>query len=1195
MGFEECPSKAGQNSVLPPLAIQDTSENGFPALPSKRDTGDSGLCPEGSDAQAQSSNTDGQRDVGDGSEEEEPTEDIIVPRSFGDKGELLPYVPPYVLDVMDALPPASVSPDGRAMLEWRRAMMPLLPKHALPVFHNKYRTKFARKHELRRVRQRRVALSRNSGIIDRIKHQLAVPEDLYQMTKRRQKPLVSASSVHKSPGLRPECCEALGNPQIPEQAQSSFPSYASIVKKSKEAKDATKSEEPVKESIEQCTIEIFAPDFEDIAKTTTDREASNTCLALIPAEACPAGASLSSHSSEKALGSEIPTEEPAYFTKEESKVSKIAANFPKEYTGYTSGGMDAPSSCQLQVMSFYSSQAQSASASGAASASEHETEADLTWPTPQLVKPISTLACPKGLSTSVQRYDTPLLHIRPVAKNQHRLVVSSPPRRLKQPVQATDKKKASGPLAGPGSEGVDEQATLLNMALSSCLVDNGELKATVATLERQLEQLKVENKELKTAEQIIDEERSRLGDCRMRGESSPSLHISSADHIKPIDQRKMPVCRWAGKVSKLVRTNVKIISLSSKVKNCEQEIASLNNQVNSLKEALQVETKRSRRALTKWFKLKLKVRALRSRLRELELGDNTQKGRESSEAFEPSDTVVQPDQCASIEGEVKAVINGNVQETNTDEWEPPCKRPKLDSDVKRKNEEIGFKEPPNALPLPSKTSPLLPPPPVQTSQRVFCSTVPPPPLFVSPPSGAMFRLFPGHSEECARNPPENCHQQHQQATVPPTYHCMYDADTQQKGLRQCLNYAQASYTPRQSRCPPYQLSPQKYFTLDRAPRPNRNVQRKRSPPHLPLPTPVHISPPLRNTSCLIFPHTTAPNGQPPSLQNLFFRPSPPVSIPPYPQNLNRSFLSPAPKQPSAMPSYVASLDPSASSKRHETSILFPWNPITSPPTSWEVCAEDPENPYAPLCSNHDNLAPQLLQRPINNYEPSQAWHGNNFLQVLGNEKNLENVNFWSNGHCRKELHIKGNQFHPGWSQSPVGCTQAQPSIKSPAQQYHSPPGPYRSDFMRRLMRGETSKSRKQPNPYRLFNQSDGPTFRNGTRQSEEPQCFPLPRNTGQGMSYPSSAAVDDGESLAFQEVMPVSGSEASYTNTAAFVELTADGLLETTRPKVAVPPLAFHLGHEYDMVCSNNNSNTSDLIQTSRLIESKKALNTLDK
>ena len=128
------------------LPILDTSENGFPALRSQQESKETNNGPN-SDPTCALAVHDGQltdgEDVGKsvGKNEVHNIYARASPVRVGSKGEILPYVPPYVLDVMDALPPASVSPDGRAMLEWRKSMMPYIPKHALPVFHNKYKAK----------------------------------------------------------------------------------------------------------------------------------------------------------------------------------------------------------------------------------------------------------------------------------------------------------------------------------------------------------------------------------------------------------------------------------------------------------------------------------------------------------------------------------------------------------------------------------------------------------------------------------------------------------------------------------------------------------------------------------------------------------------------------------------------------------------------------------------------------------------------------------------------------------------------------------------------------------------------------------------------------------------------------------------------------------------------------------------------
>ena len=144
-----------QESTRTLLPIQDTSENGFPALPSQQ-----GIHCADSMVKCAGGQNDGRADSNEEEKENLDEDDALAedtlrgtyksmsPLSVGVKAQGIPYVSPYVLDVMDALPPASVSPDGRAMVEWRRSLLPHVPKHTLPVFHNKYKAKVGRSPSL---------------------------------------------------------------------------------------------------------------------------------------------------------------------------------------------------------------------------------------------------------------------------------------------------------------------------------------------------------------------------------------------------------------------------------------------------------------------------------------------------------------------------------------------------------------------------------------------------------------------------------------------------------------------------------------------------------------------------------------------------------------------------------------------------------------------------------------------------------------------------------------------------------------------------------------------------------------------------------------------------------------------------------------------------------------------------------------
>ncbi|RUS81332.1 hypothetical protein EGW08_010899, partial [Elysia chlorotica] len=801
------------------LPILDTSDEGFPALPSQQDSKETNGSPA-----SENKSTVEDEDLNDGDFlETDAANNLLLdnytsasPVRLGKKGEVLPYVPPYVLDVMDALPPASVSPDGRSMLEWRRSLLPYLPKHALPVFHNKYKAKLGRKLDLRRSKVKRATLSRHSGIIDRIRHQLAVPGGLdHIVTEPSWFPKsVSGPSTTNQPRSEAATEDKQGNPL----GRPSEPaSYASIVKKAIEHKD-----EPVKESQTRDSEPSSADSQPDVPPVF--------------------GAQSPDHTTCQADATEDTTHKQPVERYEEKCICRMSQNFPKEFSNYnTDNQAQSTISClQMQLVPV-----SNPTFSPRIRPVSDDAEVTLSWPTPKAFVPPLTAALVSSQAAFTHgaaagshgpRLETPSLHIRVSAKAHTKTQSGSPPRRAKAQLAPLEKEKSSASSDCQADTEREEQAALLNMALSSCLVDNAELRKTVVSLERQLHSLKTEH------QRVVGQ--TQVQSPRVKSQLSPTRTKRAISPLS-LEQRKVPVCKWAGKIARLVRSNVEIISLSAKVKDYELEIASLQNQLNSLKEALQVESKRSRRALTKWFKAKLKVKVLRSRLAEV-------KDEEVSSSGDGGDDLprsAQPDKAA---GATQTLISPQTGwDEAPDDWEPPCKRAKLDKDA-ADNATNTTKET-YVVEVETKPAPLLQPAagvPVRVSR--------PPPSFqplASPATPAyalthlspFFNLFPGNCSETG-NPylERNLLQQQQpqppfqQAVVAPLYHNGYGQDIQHQNYQlhpqqqlqfsnsvaKCASTLQRTHCPRPLQQPtPQPSNPQHTMFQGAAPIRNQPSQR----------------------------------------------------------------------------------------------------------------------------------------------------------------------------------------------------------------------------------------------------------------------------------------------------------------------------------------------------------------------------------
>ncbi|GFS15461.1 hypothetical protein ElyMa_004933300 [Elysia marginata] len=1092
-------------------------------------------------------------------------------------------------------------------------------------------SQFGRRLELRRSKLKRAAVSRNNGIIDRIRHQLAVPGTLNQFAQIWQKPPRTSeatsksqkTSVHTSGGPGDENRSEPGRTH--QQPSPAPPSYASVVKKAMEAKDMPQIDE-IKDSIR---TENPAEAKNSHCAKCDSPQLTNPCRILVHESTVSSNSTFASKPCPDFEFSLVTETRDESAGKEDTTVCRISNNFPKEYTNYNSDEMIKPSSSKLQIVPL-----NDRILTQGGSNTPNLDLSNLSWPRPMFPTPSRDTSdkqpdCRGAMGHQPsQKYQTPSLHIRPTAKSQPKTQAGSPPRKPKQKPQTNAKEKASAPgETAAQREEVEEQRALLDMALTSCLADNAQLRTTVVSLEKQLATLKAENQAMGT--QIkIDAEKQEQSPCELK-QIGPQ-RARSFKTPKLLEQRKVPICKWAGKMTHLVRSNVEIISLSAKVKGYKQDVASLTSQVNALKETLQLETKRSRRALSKWFKAKIKVKVLRSRLRELQLVERVPSMEDTSRSSPVSGTEKPAHALCSGETIREEPFEPEEHE-RADEWEPPCKRAKLDIHVDLKStnsrEEINVPEPQEKHP------PLLPPPPSsqqQAQNRTHQPSAQADPMgaphvlqYASPPIGPFFNFFTvntGENDKSSLEPNATLQQNNplQQAVVAPLYHNNLDGQfiqsyTHPMQQQQQQHFQHVSNCAKTKLAPPNQQqmpTPQNLLSRDvPAPTSCQQIgQRKKSPPHLPLPTPPRspVSPPSYHT----LPHQQVNQWR---RANLAQR-TPVLQSPPFTRSCNNTGMlhPPSPNAPCQIPGwYLPQMNHQVEGhilhgRVNDSSLLSPWS-LSPPVATWDVNGFDRNSSFCTsLFANPGNQDPQWPQNTVINHLDSyvnQANHTeNNFYSQKESFLRSQNMSGIVNTPVPYEAYYREEPSQAGPCRKPLSCVQprAPPAGRGRQTQAPSPPGKYRSDFMRRLMKGDAWQDQRQPNPYRLFNQGGHtePNRQNNFDQGslglypllpctvqnlEEQSSFAAP---AQSLASPRTAVLKP--TLASPQLFPVNRAEASYRNTATFVELTTDGLLENPSLDMATAPLYMDGGYGSMTKNGNNNSwNCFEISSTNNTVLSK--------
>ncbi|RUS77632.1 hypothetical protein EGW08_014607 [Elysia chlorotica] len=380
-----------------------------------------------------------------------------------------------------------------------------------------------------------------------------------------------------------------------------------------------------------------------------------------------------------------------------------------------------------------------------------------------------------------------------------------------------------------------------------------------------------------------------------------------------------------------------------------------------------------------------------------------------------------------------------------------------------------------------------------------------------------------------------------------------------------------------------------------APIRNQPSQRKKSPPHLPLPTPVR--PPMSPSPFFLLPEQQTPLWrQAPHTEQTSARPSPPFSC----QFNQPGFLN----APSAngqchisnwmLPQNNSKqmTEPCIPGRRFESPLIPPWNLSPPLPPSWCISDQERNSPvYTPLYPNHENQTAQWPHRQNQTQMDLFGKPANNTENNCYPQRDTDPISMFDyrNGNLEHDSYYRAEPSQAGPFRKPLSSMQPQ----SRYCQQPSPPGKYRSDFMRRLMKGEAAHCRRQPNPYRLFNQRDAsvPSQESNHMQGSAGlyPCFPPPGHIEEAHSL-ALASPTFGPGLLSPQIVPVSRPEASYRNTAAFVELTADGLLEAARWDISGAPFSGNL-----LTNANNNSlehnifKENTVFKYSRPIESKAA------
>ncbi|XP_005102838.1 uncharacterized protein LOC101854424 isoform X2 [Aplysia californica] len=201
--------------------LQDTSSDGFPELtvPKRvRVTSD----PAKSDTPLMNTtgSTEGSSSAGHTLEACEQGETTSPPLKIPEEEEDDKF-PPFAQDLvqlMESLPPASPSLDGRCLVEWQRALVPVLAKGALPYFKAKYRTKrMLKRADLRRKKVQKVSLT--SSALYRMAHRAGL--DAPQLLQQRKLKQTESEDVSSTLPARASTSKGFTATPLPSSEQTS--------------------------------------------------------------------------------------------------------------------------------------------------------------------------------------------------------------------------------------------------------------------------------------------------------------------------------------------------------------------------------------------------------------------------------------------------------------------------------------------------------------------------------------------------------------------------------------------------------------------------------------------------------------------------------------------------------------------------------------------------------------------------------------------------------------------------------------------------------------------------------------------------------------------------------------------------------------------------------------------------------------
>ncbi|CAL1531230.1 unnamed protein product [Lymnaea stagnalis] len=628
----EVPKSNDDLELINSFVLQDTSDQGFPALPSCNKLNNVWQPPtvqtleplSGSYFQTKSE----EKSVFESSTSEtnpcaeNPSNVIQLGGDQSDRYPDLKYlnIPAYLLDIMDALPAPRAECDDSSLDELKRAIPPHLTRASLQHFKAKYKLKYTKRHELQKMKLKGRYL--NPCFLDCIKNNLT------RSTKNQKNIFVLQNSEaspdsSSKPTIPFSTDDAVSSPTCPEAGQTtetasnvSLPQPHPATESNLPHEHFSEPKEPLVQ-LEMTGGKKLPLSYASVVKKYTDASENKVSCAvnnMNPEEDAATGDT--SKQSEKVTINEFlaeddqtldePLLEPS--TKPvttRSAALKTLAKVLKRRTWAMEEEITLPNDKEETGAKDNTSEICKEDEIFDVIVNQDQSSLSLFWPMPCEANVSSsdhlvalppdegpTIVCPSD-------QDSTDLHIRPTAKVHKGNTVSrdnSPPWRAK----GKDDVKESFESAVDEQAGQDDPKAVLDLALATSLVENNFLKEKVAALESQL----------KEAEEEL--QRCKEEACTV------AVPVRKS---KTVTHRRVPLCKWTDNVKNLVRSNVEIFSLKSKLKDNIMEIKSLENQVNTLKEAYNAEVRRVTKVNMKLLKMKLKHKDVKAKLRAYETRD----------------------------------------------------------------------------------------------------------------------------------------------------------------------------------------------------------------------------------------------------------------------------------------------------------------------------------------------------------------------------------------------------------------------------------------------------------------------------------------------------------------------------------------------------------------------------------------------